>query len=72
LIAKPVRSNPSLLHTPIKQSEGTLKKVFSVDSDFRTKRFSMIEILEVRLLLWKRQFKCKMNFMSGMRFTKQS
>lgn len=51
MIGKPVRSNPSLLHPPIKQDEGTLKKVFSVDSDFRTKRFSMIEILEVRLLL---------------------
>lgn len=45
--------NTSFLHSPIKQ-DGTLKKkkksVFSIDSEFQTKRFRMIEILEVRLL----------------------
>lgn len=60
--------NTSLLHPPIKQ-DGTLKKksVFSIDSEFQTKRFWMIEILEVRLLFWKRWFKVKMDFINRFR-----
>jgi len=48
-IAIPVLTTPH--YTPIKQDEGTLKKVFfQLTVIFKQKRFSMIEILEVRLL----------------------